>query len=197
MNKVDLSKYNIEWRDYGAGRFKDMLWYATNAFFLNCSWNILSGFKVWILKRFGAKIGHHVNIKTRVSVKYPWMLEIGDYVWIGEGVWLDNNNRLTIGSNVVISQGAKLMGGNHNYKKSTFDLIVGNITLEDGVWIGAHSIVTPGVTAHTHSILTVGSVATKDMEAYGIYQGNPAVKVKERVIDDASEYKKYSFVQES
>lgn len=36
----------------------------------------------------------------------------------------------------------------------------------------------------SHSILSVGSVATKDLEAYGIYQGNPALKVKERKIED-------------
>ncbi len=77
-----------------------------------------------------------------------------------------------------------MLTGNHNYKKETFDLIVGEIILEDGVWVGHKSVVCPGVTMHSHSILTVGSVLTKDAEAYSIYQGNPAVKVKERVINE-------------
>lgn len=199
MNKVDLSKYDNSWRDKGANKPKRMLWFAVNSIFLNCSWNISSGIKVKLLRLFGAKIGHHVNIKTNVIIKCPWMLEIGDYVWIGEGAWIDNNINCRIGSNVVISQGAMLLCGNHNYKKSTFDLIVGKITLEDGVWIGAKTVVCPGVTAHSHSILSVGSVISKDMEPYGIYQGNPAVKVKMRIIDDAtigSEYRKDSFIQE-
>jgi toxin ParE1/3/4 len=62
-------------------------------------------------------------------------------------------------------------------------MMIGEITLEDGVWIGAKATVCPGVSCKSHSILSVASVANKDMEAYGIYQGNPAVKVKERVME--------------
>lgn len=61
--------------------------------------------------------------------------------------------------------------------------MVGDIVIEDGAWIGAHSVVTPGVTCHSHAVLAVNSVATKDLAAYTIYQGNPAVKVKERVVE--------------
>ena len=64
-------------------------------------------------------------------------------------------------SNVCISQGATLLCGNHNFKKPGFDLIIDEIIVEDGVWIGAKSIVCPGVTLKSHSILTVGSVANE------------------------------------
>jgi putative colanic acid biosynthesis acetyltransferase WcaF len=76
-----------------------------------------------------------------------------------------------------------LLCGNHDYKRSTFDLIVGNIMLEDGVWIGAKSVVCPGVVCRSHSVLSVGSVASAPLDAYGIYRGNPAVKVKERTME--------------
>jgi putative colanic acid biosynthesis acetyltransferase WcaF len=75
-----------------------------------------------------------------------------------------------------------LLCGNHDYKKPTFDLIVGDITLEDGVWVGAQSTVCPGVTLHSHAVLSVNSVASHDLEAYSIYQGVPAVKVRDRKI---------------
>lgn len=84
----------------------------------------------------------------------------------------------------VLSHGAMLLCGNHTYKLTTFDLMVGEIHIEEGAWVGAKCTVCPGVTMHSHSVLTVGSIATKDCDAYGIYQGNPAVKVKERVIED-------------
>jgi putative colanic acid biosynthesis acetyltransferase WcaF len=74
-----------------------------------------------------------------------------------------------------------LLTGNHNYKTTSFDLTIAEIILEDGVWIGAKSIVCPGITCKTHSVLSVGSVATKTLEAYSIYQGNPAVKIKDRL----------------
>jgi putative colanic acid biosynthesis acetyltransferase WcaF len=73
-----------------------------------------------------------------------------------------------------------LLCGNHDYKRSTFDLMVGDIILEEGVWIGAKSVVCPGIICRSHSILSVGSIASTTLDSYGIYRGNPAVKVKER-----------------
>ena len=137
-----------------------------------------------VLKLFGAKIGKGVVIKPNVNIKYPWLLEIGDHTWVGEKVWIDNLAKVTIGSNVCLSQGAMLLCGNHNYKKTTFDLILGEIVLEDGTWIGAHAVVCPGVTTGSHSILAVNSVANKDLESYSVYQGNPAVKIRERIVHD-------------
>lgn len=75
------------------------------------------GFKIWMLRKFGAKIGKGVFIKPLVNIKYPWNLDIGDYTWIGENVWIDNLTQVKIGSNVCISQGAMLLCRNHNYKK--------------------------------------------------------------------------------
>jgi putative colanic acid biosynthesis acetyltransferase WcaF len=74
------------------------------------------------------------------------------------------------------------MTGNHDYTKAGFDLFVSMIVLEDGVWIGARSVVCPGVVCETHAVLTANSVATQNLSAYKIYQGNPALFIKERVI---------------
>ena len=127
-------------------------------------------------------MGKNIFIKPKVNIKYPWLLKLGNNVWIGENVWIDNLDMVTIGNNVCISQGAMLICGNHNYKKSTFDLMTNPIILEEGVWIGAKAIVTGGVTAYSHSVLTVNSVISKNMDAYAIYIGNPAIKTKMRSI---------------
>ncbi len=156
------------------------LWYVVNAVCFANYFMPISAIKVSLLRAFGAKIGKGVVIKPNVTIKYPWLLEIGDHVWIGEQVWIDNLAKVTIGDHVCISQGALLLCGNHNYKKPSFDLIVGKITLEDGAWIGAKAVVCPDVIVHSHAILSVGSVATKNLEPYGIYQGNPASKIRDR-----------------
>jgi len=75
-----------------------------------------------------------------------------------------------------------LLTGNHNYKTVAFDLEVYAIIIEDGAWIGAKTVVCPGVICHSHAVLSVGSVAMKNLEAYQIYAGNPAVRVREREI---------------
>jgi putative colanic acid biosynthesis acetyltransferase WcaF len=159
-----------------------LLWFLVNALFFRNSANPFSSLKVRLLRIFGAKVGKGVIIKPAVNIKYPWRLEIGDYSWIGENVWIDNLADIRIGKNVCISQGAMLLTGNHNYKKVSFDLMIGEIVLEDGAWVGAQSVVCPGVRCQSQSILTVGSVATQDLDPNGIYQGNPAEKVKERII---------------
>jgi putative colanic acid biosynthesis acetyltransferase WcaF len=181
MNQTQLSSFNNSWYKPG-NKIKRASWFIINACILQSNWMPLSSVRKFFLRLFGAKIGRGVVIKPRVNIKYPWKLEIGDYTWIGEGVWIDNLGLVKIGANVCVSQGALLLCGNHHYKKSTFDLIVGSITLEDGVWIGAKSTVCPGVICRSHALLTVGSIATHNLEAYTIYQGNPAQPVKKRVI---------------
>ena len=184
--KVDLSsydKYNIEYRrTIGASKIKQLLWFFSSIIFIRNPFIPSSEFRKWILVLFGAKIGKGCTIRPGVQIKYPWKLTIGDHVWLGEHCWIDNLTEVTIGSHVCISQGAFLCTGNHNYNSSGFELMVKPILIEDGVWIGAKSIISPGVRCSSHSMLTAGSVATKNMEVNGIYQGNPAVLVKQRSI---------------
>jgi putative colanic acid biosynthesis acetyltransferase WcaF len=180
--ETNLSLFNNSWYK-PAGKLKMACWYFTKLLLMVNPYNPFSGLKILILKMYGAKIGKGVVIKPNVNIKYPWLLTIGNHSWIGEGVWIDNLAKVTIGNNVCISQGALLLCGNHNYKESTFDLMLGEIIIEDGVWIGAKAVVCPGVKCKSHSILSVGSVATKDMEPYSVYQGNPAVKIKDRIIE--------------
>jgi putative colanic acid biosynthesis acetyltransferase WcaF len=180
--KTDLSSYNNSWYKTGGSFFKRMLWFYVNAVVFKTSLLPSNGIKAFLLRLFGAKIGKMVELKPCINIKYPWLLEIDDYTWIGENVWIDNLTHVKIGSNVCLSQGAMLLTGNHNYSTLTFDLVVKQITIEDGAWIGAKAIVCPGVTVQSHAVLTAGSVATKNMEQYTIYQGNPAVKIKERSI---------------
>ena len=183
MSQTDLSKFNNAWYSPGAGALKRLCWYVVNACVFMNPVIPFSGFKVFLLRLFGAKIGKGVVIKPSVNIKYPWLLSIGDYSWIGEKVWIDNLAEVRIGKNVCLSQGSFLLCGNHNYKSTTFDLQVKKIILEDGVWIGAKSTVCPGITCFSHSVLSVGSVATKNLEAFTIYQGVPAQKIRMREIN--------------
>jgi putative colanic acid biosynthesis acetyltransferase WcaF len=183
MKKVDNAQFNNAWYQPG-GKLKIIIWYFINVLFFLNPFIPFMGIKVFLLRLFGAKVGNGLVIKPAVNIKYPWFLEIGDNVWIGENVWIDNLTQVKIGNNVCISQGAMLLCGNHNYKKVSFDLMLGAITLEEGVWIGARTTVCPGVTCYSHSILSVGSITAKDLEAYMIYQGNPAVPVRKREMLD-------------
>ena len=182
-NQTKLKKdFDQKGFDPGASTLKIFCWYFTSLFFFRSGLIPVSAILVFILRLFGAKIGKEVRIKPYIYIHYPWRLSIGDYSWLAE-CRIENLAQVNIGKNVCISQNAMLLTGNHDYKTINFDLITKSIVLEDGVWIGARAIVCPGITAKSHSILTVGSIATKDLAAYAIYQGNPAVKVKGREIN--------------
>ena len=178
---TDLSSYNNSWYNPGPIHHR-IAWYIVNFIFFQNSLFPFSSLKRMLLRIFGAKIGEGVVIKPKVNIKYPWLLEIGEFSWIGEGVWIDNLAKVHIGKNVCLSQNAILLCGSHNYRKSTFDLEIDSIILEDGVWIGAEAIVAKGTICKSHSIVSLKSVAKGVLKEYGIYSGNPAVLIKKREI---------------
>jgi len=176
---TDLSKFDVG--NYKAGpKWKVLIWYFFNYYIFNSALPWPYGIKLNLLRMFGARVGKGLVIKTKVRIKNPWKLTIGENCWIGESVWNDNLDDVVIGNNVCLSQGAMLLTGNHDYTISSFPYRLGQIVLEDGVWIGAKSVVCPGVTCKSHSILTVNSVASRNLDAWSIYAGNPAVFVRQR-----------------
>ncbi len=178
--KVDLSSFSTGSFSKEASMWKQTLWFFVNALIVRASWNPFMGIKICILRLFGAKIGKGIVIKNNVVIKFPWKLTIGNNVWLGENCWIDNLDHITIGNNVCISQGVLLITGNHDYTKTDFPYRNAPIVIEDGAWIGAKAVVSSGVRIASHSVITIGSIVTSDTESYGVYQGNPAVKKKER-----------------
>jgi putative colanic acid biosynthesis acetyltransferase WcaF len=179
---VDLSCYTTGRFDRGAGVVKEGLWLVVSLILFRLCPFSFSALKRAVLRVFGANIGRNVTIKPQVNITFPWKLTVGDHVWLGEEVWLLNLERIVIGSNVCISQRAYLCTGSHDYKRTTFDLIVKPITVENGAWLGAGCWIGPGVKVGSHAVLSAGSVSVKNLAASGIYRGNPAVLVKQRVI---------------
>ncbi|MBM5029291.1 colanic acid biosynthesis acetyltransferase WcaF [Vibrio parahaemolyticus] len=163
-------------------KVKIVLWMLASALFFRTSLPVPSVIKVFILKLFGAQIGDGAVIKPSVNIKYPWKLIIGRNTWVGENVWIDNLAEVKIGDNCCLSQGCYLLTGNHDFTSSSFDLMISDINIHSESWVGARAVVCPGVKLYRAAILTVGSVATKNLDENGIYQGNPAVKIKERTI---------------
>ena len=164
----------------GVSRSKEMLWYLIKVIFFLSPLPYPSSFKSSLLRFFGTKIGTSVVIKPRVNIHFPWKLEIGNNVWIGEEVFLLNFELLIIGDNVCISQRAFICGGNHDYKITSMPYRNGAITLEDGCWIGANVFVGPNVNIGEDTVVSAGSVVTKSLSKNGIYRGNPIEFIKNR-----------------
>lgn len=178
---TNLHSFRNEWYKPGSA-VKRAVWIVLSAIFFRHSLAAGSNYKRFILRMLGAKIGKGVVIKPSVQIKYPWKLSVGDHSWIGEHVWIDNLAEVNIGAHCCISQGALILCGNHDYTKSAFDLIIHPIIIENGVWVGAKSIVAPGAHLESHCVLSAGSCASGKLEAYSIYRGNPAIFVRQRTL---------------
>ena len=142
------------------------------------------GLKRTVLRLFGAQVGTGVIIKPNVKVKYPWRLSIGDHSWIGEQAWIDNMENVRIGANSVLSQGAYVCTGNHDWSDPRMPLAPRPTVIEDGVWIAAFARVGPGIRIGEESIVALGAVVSADTEPRGIYVGNPAQRVGWRTFHD-------------
>ncbi len=180
--RVDLASFQQGDYTPGAPFAKQLAWFFCNALVLQSRIIPSSGLRVALLRAFGASVGRGAVIKPGVSVKFPWRLTIGENAWIGERVWIDNLATVTIGHDACISQDAYLLTGSHNYARSTFDLVHRDVIIEPGAWIGARAVVCPGVRVGVESVLAVGSIATRDLEPHGVYQGNPAAWKRKREI---------------
>ena len=165
--------------DRGRPLWLEALWQMVQILLVSSPFSS-SALRVGILRRFGAQIGRGVRIKPGIRVKFPWRLEIGNDCWIGEDVWFDNLATIRLGNDCCVSQAVYLCTGSHDWRKLGFDLIARSITLEDEVWLGARSVVGPGVTAGRGAVLGLGSIATHDLLPGHIHQGVPAVPVKPR-----------------
>ncbi len=177
---IQLARFDNSWFNPGAGTLKRAAWFFLGQPILRAAWIPSSALRVSLLRWFGATIGTGVVIKPAVDVKYPWHLIIGDHCWIGERVWIDNLTTVRLASNVCVSQGVYFCTGNHDWSDPHFGLRVSPITLGEASWVGARSILTPGVQLGTASIATAGSVVSGTVPDFAIYSGNPARFLKMR-----------------
>lgn len=134
--------------------------------------------RIAILRIFGARIGERVVIRSNVNITFPWRLEVGDDVWLGEEVLILSLAPVVIESNVCISQRAFLCTGSHDFRAPNFDLITKPITVRSGSWVAAQAFIAPSVEIGEGSMVAAGSVVSENVPPKCLVRGNPAVVVK-------------------
>jgi putative colanic acid biosynthesis acetyltransferase WcaF len=135
-------------------------WHVCSALLFQNALVLPSSWKAALLRRFGARVGRGLVVRPRVTIKWPWFLALGDHVWLGEQVWIDNHCLVTLGDSVCISQGAYLFTGNHDYDDPGFRFFCKPVTIEDGAWVGAKAIVCPGSVLRRMSVIGAGVVCS-------------------------------------
>jgi putative colanic acid biosynthesis acetyltransferase WcaF len=133
-----------------------------------------------LLRLFGAKVGARCHFYPGSKVWAPWNLRCEDRVTFADGVEIYNSSPMFFGSHAIVSQDAYVCGATHLYNEPEFRLVSFEMRIGAYSWICARAMVSPGVHVGEGAILGLGSVATKNLEPFGIYAGVPARKVKDR-----------------
>jgi putative colanic acid biosynthesis acetyltransferase WcaF len=161
-------------------RLRRMVWNLVWLLLYRPSPRPLHGWRAALLRLFGARLGPHCHFYPRSRVWAPWNLICSDQVTAADDAEIYNPAPITLGSHAILSQEAYLCGATHDYDDPAFPLLAFPMKLGAYAWVCARASVAPGVNLGEGAILGLGSVATRDLEAWSVYAGTPAVKVKER-----------------
>lgn len=171
---IDIQKNRAARKYSNYEMFGRILWTFGQLIFL-CVPRPLWSLRRVILRCFGARIGKHVHIYSTVKIMCPWNLAIGDYSAVGDGVILYCLGKVSIGSNVTISQYSHLCAGTHDYTTSDMKLLKEPVSVGDATWICASSFIGPGVMVGEKNIVGACCVLTFSTPPNVLVVGNPAI----------------------
>ncbi|OIQ31055.1 MAG: colanic acid biosynthesis acetyltransferase WcaF [Bacteroidetes bacterium MedPE-SWsnd-G2] len=164
----------------GRSKLIVQLWWIVYGVFFKPSPQFFYGWRRFLLRAFGAKIGKKVIIRSSAQFTYPWKVEIGDYSWIGDEVVLYSLGVIKIGSNAVISQRSYLCTGSHDYLNPAFSIYEKPITVGDECWIATDVFVSPGLNIGKGAVVGARSTVINDIEEYSVNVGSPSKFIKSR-----------------
>ena len=112
----NLSQYKTPKDFRGKSKITVQLWWVVYALLFRPSPQVMYGWRRFLLRSFGAKVGKKVILRPTAQITYPWKVSIGDFSWIGDDVVLYSLGDISIGSNTVISQRCYICTGSHDYQ---------------------------------------------------------------------------------
>ena len=176
----ELNTFKLPKKFRGKNAFIVQLWWLVQSFLFRTSPQFLYGWRKFLLRLFGAKIGKKVIIRPSAQITYPWKVKIGDYSWIGDEVVLYSLGNIEIGRNSVVSQRSYLAAATHDYSSKSFDIFSKNISIGSKCWLATDVYVGPGVSIGDGTVVGARSSVFKDLPSQKICVGNPAKPIKDR-----------------
>lgn len=167
---IDLSQAPGERMSWNRPLWVVMLWGLCEVLFVTNPLQISSRLRVGVLRAFGAQIGPGVIFRPRTRVRFPWKLQVGAHCWIGEGVWIHNQDRVVIGHDVVLSQEAFITTGSHRIR-GDMGLVTSPVHIEPGAWVTTRCIVVGGSRVGRSAVITPGTVVRGSVPENTIWNG--------------------------
>lgn len=182
--KVDLSKYHN-----GLSRRHQII-----RIMWNLTWGITArwlprsfgrGWKLFLLRLFGAKVHKTANVYSSAKVYYPANLIMEENSCLADNVNCYNVTTVKIGANSTVSQGAFLCAASHDISDPFHSLISAPIIIESQAWVASDAFIGMGVTIGEGAVVGARAVVFRDVEAWTVVVGNPAHFIKKREIKNA------------
>jgi putative colanic acid biosynthesis acetyltransferase WcaF len=176
----DLSKFRVPETFRGRPAWFVQLWWLVQATLFGLSPQFMFGWRRFLLRAFGARVGKNVLIRPTARITYPWKVTIGDYSWIGDEAVLYSLGEIVIGSHAVISQRSYVCTGTHDSGMPSFDILAKKIVIEDEAWIATDVFVGPGVTIGRGTVVGARSSVYRELPSMVIAVGTPAKPIRKR-----------------
>lgn len=176
----DLRRFRLPAGFRGRAAWRVQLWWLAQALLFHPSPQLAYGFRRWLLRRFGARIGRQVLIRPGASVTYPWKLRVGDHAWIGDEVVLYSLGEIDIGAHAVISQRGYLCAADHDHEQADFPIRARAIVIGEQAWVAADAFIGPGVHIGAGAVIGARSAVFRDMPSGMVCMGAPARPVRPR-----------------
>ena len=163
-----------------SNRLARVAWNAVHLLLYRPSPRPLFAWRSFLLRSFGATMGPNCHFYPASKVWAPWNLHCESHVAAADGVEIYNPAPMRFGSHCIVSQGAYVCGATHDYDSPAFPLLAYRMTFGSYAWICARAAVGPGVQVGQGAVLGMGAVATRSLEPWTVYGGNPATALKAR-----------------
>lgn len=177
FNQDTVTGPSFSWKN----RLGRVVWNLVSLVFFRYTPNPMHAWRSFLLRLFGAKVGKGVHVYPGTKIWAPWNIELADQCGIASGAILYSQGKISIGRRVVISQGAHLCAGTHDYTQPGFPLFTYPIVIGDHAWVAAEAFVHAGVTIGEGCVVGARSVVTKDMPSWMVCAGHPCKPLKERL----------------
>jgi putative colanic acid biosynthesis acetyltransferase WcaF len=182
----DLQAFHLPADFRGRPAWLVQLWWMVQSTLFSRSPQVLYGWRRFLLRLFGCRVGKGVLVRPSAEITYPWKVSIGDYSWIGDHVTLYSLGEIHIGANAVVSQRSYLCTGAHDIESPSFDIYDKPIFIEDEAWLAADVFVSPGVRIGRGAVVGARSTVFHDLPPMMVSFGNPAKPVRPRRSSEAN-----------
>jgi putative colanic acid biosynthesis acetyltransferase WcaF len=180
MNVQQLDQFGLPRTFRGRHPAVVQLWWLVQATLFRWSPQFLYGWRRFLLRLFGAKVGRAVLIRPTAAITYPWKVSLGDHCWVGDDVTLYSLGEIVIGHDAVISQKSYICTGSHDIHSPSFEIFAKPIVIEPKVWIATDVFVAPGVTIGEGTVVGARSSVFKDLPGNMVCKGTPAIPIGKR-----------------